>query len=75
MPNLYPALSDDSEPRQRDPNPDLFWAAPARGHHEVIVNAPDPVVSLAELSAEQVAARWRCGASGCAPTATPPTCI
>jgi UDPglucose--hexose-1-phosphate uridylyltransferase len=51
-----------SGPYARDPNPDLFWSAPARGHHEVIVNAPDPVVSLAELSSDQVAAAmevWR----------------
>jgi UDPglucose--hexose-1-phosphate uridylyltransferase len=62
VPNLYPALSNSSEPPARDPNPDLFWSAPARGHHEVIVNAPDPVVSLAELSSDQVAAAmevWR----------------
>jgi UDPglucose--hexose-1-phosphate uridylyltransferase len=62
VPNLYPALSDSAEPSPPDPNPDLFWSGPARGHHEVIVNAPDPVVSLAELSSEQVAAAmevWR----------------
>ncbi len=38
---------------------------PARGAHEVIVNGPQSVLSLAELPAEQVARRWRCGASGC----------
>jgi UDPglucose--hexose-1-phosphate uridylyltransferase len=62
VPNLYPALSEDSESPAPDPNPDLFWAGPARGHHEVIVNAPDPVVSLAHLSSEQVAGAmevWR----------------
>jgi UDPglucose--hexose-1-phosphate uridylyltransferase len=62
VPNLYPALSEDSESPPPDSNPDLFWSAPARGHHEVIVNAPDPVVSLAELSSDQVAAAmevWR----------------
>jgi UDPglucose--hexose-1-phosphate uridylyltransferase len=52
-----------SGPQARaDANPDLFWAGPARGHHEVIVNAPDSVVSLAELPVEQVAAAmevWR----------------
>jgi UDPglucose--hexose-1-phosphate uridylyltransferase len=61
VPNLYPALSDGSEPPP-EANPDLFWAAPAIGHHEVIVNAPDPVVSLAHLRAEQVAGAmevWR----------------
>ncbi|HEY1592842.1 MAG TPA: DUF4921 family protein [Solirubrobacteraceae bacterium] len=62
VPNLYPALSDDSELPPAEANPDLFWAAPARGHHEVIVNAPDLVVSLAQLSSEQVAGAmevWR----------------
>lgn len=33
---------------------ELFGAMPAIGAHEVIVNAPDPVLSLAQLSAEQV---------------------
>jgi UDPglucose--hexose-1-phosphate uridylyltransferase len=62
VPNLYPALSEASERPLPDANPDLFWAGPARGHHEVVVNAPDPVVSLAELSAGQVAGAmevWR----------------
>jgi UDPglucose--hexose-1-phosphate uridylyltransferase len=42
--------------------PDLFTAMPARGVHEVIVNAPQSVYSLAELPVEQVAAAveaWR----------------
>jgi UDPglucose--hexose-1-phosphate uridylyltransferase len=55
VPNLYPAVSEVSAEPPPDANPDLFWAGPARGEHEVIVNAPDPVVSLAELSVEQVA--------------------
>ena len=62
VPNLYPAL----EPQSPEPPPhadrDLFWTGPARGHHEVIVNAPTPVVSLGDLSPEQVAAAmdvWR----------------
>ena len=33
----------------RTANPDLFTAQPARGAHEVIVNAPDPVSSLSDL--------------------------
>jgi UDPglucose--hexose-1-phosphate uridylyltransferase len=60
VPNLYPALSPgDGEPGA-DPlaggrgEPDLFAAQPAVGNHEVIVNAPDPVHSLAELTPEQV---------------------
>jgi UDPglucose--hexose-1-phosphate uridylyltransferase len=68
VPNLYPALSPgDAEPGA-DPlaggrgEPDLFAARPALGAHEVIVNAPDPVHSLAELDAAQVEAAmsvWR----------------
>ena len=34
---------------------DLFWNAPARGAHEVVINAPDPVISLSDLPVEQVA--------------------
>jgi UDPglucose--hexose-1-phosphate uridylyltransferase len=62
VPNLYPALSEDSPAPPPEANPDLFWAGPARGAHEVIVNAPDPVMSLAELRPEQVVAAmevWR----------------
>ena len=62
VPNLYPALSPDSPEPAPDANRDLFWAAPATGWHEVIINAPDPVASLAELSADQVAGAvevWR----------------
>ncbi len=59
VPNLYPALTPDAEPRTSE---ELFWRAPALGNHEVIVNAPDPVTSLAELEIEQVACAvdvWR----------------
>jgi UDPglucose--hexose-1-phosphate uridylyltransferase len=62
VPNLYPALSDDSPDPPRDANQDLFWAAAADGAHEVIINAPDPVTSLSELSDGQVEAAvdvWR----------------
>jgi UDPglucose--hexose-1-phosphate uridylyltransferase len=54
VPNRYPALTTDSEPPARDANPDLFTALAAGGAHEVIVNAPQPVCSLAELDAAQV---------------------
>ena len=62
VPNLYPALAPDAEAPPRDAAPDLFTVHPARGEHEVIVNAPDPVVSLGQLTAEQVEAAadvWR----------------
>ena len=55
VPNLYPALSPDCVAPELDAAPDLFTAQPARGAHEVIVNAPQSVASLAELPAEQVA--------------------
>ena len=76
VPNLYPALTaadpDDAagdgagqaeiaaEPARG--KPELFTALPATGAHEVIVNGPQPVLSLADLPAEQVAAAvgvWR----------------
>jgi UDPglucose--hexose-1-phosphate uridylyltransferase len=62
VPNLYPALDRDSPEPPPQANPDLFCALPARGAHEVIINAPEPVTSLAELSIDQVAAAmsvWR----------------
>lgn len=54
VPNLYPALAPDGDEPERFANPDLFWAGPAHGAHEVIVNAPQPVTSLAELPGAQV---------------------
>ena len=60
VPNLYPALSDGEADPGADPlasgrgEPDLFASRPARGAHEVVINAPDPVTSLAELEPGQV---------------------
>ncbi|MEA2178641.1 MAG: UDPglucose--hexose-phosphate uridylyltransferase [Solirubrobacteraceae bacterium] len=62
VPNLYPALQPDAQEPERSAAPDLYTALPARGRHEVIVNAPDPVLSLADLQPEQVVAAagaWR----------------
>ncbi len=68
VPNLYPALSPDGTAPGDDPlgagrgQPNLFASHPAVGGHEVIVNAPDPVHSLAEVAPEQVEAAmsvWR----------------
>ncbi len=57
-----PLLRDDApEPAPQD-NPDLYRALAAGGAHEVIVNGPQPVGSLAELGCEQVVAAvgvWR----------------
>jgi len=74
VPNLYPALTaadpDDAagtgqakiaaEPARG--RPELFTTLPATGAHEVIVNGPQSVLSLAELPREQVAGAvevWR----------------
>jgi UDPglucose--hexose-1-phosphate uridylyltransferase len=67
VPNLYPALTPaehdgpaaadaaDVEPLVRGRGqPDLFCSMPAAGSHEVIINGPQPVLSLAELPVEQV---------------------
>jgi UDPglucose--hexose-1-phosphate uridylyltransferase len=62
VPNLYPALSQESPEPPAEANPDLFHAQRASGAHEVIVNAPEPVHSLADLDAAQVATAvemWR----------------
>jgi UDPglucose--hexose-1-phosphate uridylyltransferase len=60
--NRYPVLVQDSPDPEPEAQRDLFWAAPARGAHEVIVNAADPVVTLADLEPAQVAVAadaWR----------------
>jgi UDPglucose--hexose-1-phosphate uridylyltransferase len=70
VPNLYPALTPPgseeggraalAEPARG--KPELFTALPATGVHEVIVNGPQSVLSLAELGVEQVIAAvevWR----------------
>jgi UDPglucose--hexose-1-phosphate uridylyltransferase len=62
VPNLYPALALDAAEPPPDAQPDLFCATPASGAHEVIVNAPESVLSLAELPAERLACAmgaWR----------------
>jgi UDPglucose--hexose-1-phosphate uridylyltransferase len=62
VPNLFPALAPGGEEPDSEAVPDLFTAQPASGAHEVIVNAPDAVCSLADLTVEQVAAAmdvWR----------------
>lgn len=63
VPNLFPALSSDGTEDDgggADPlgegrgEVDLFAARPATGAHEVIVNTPEPVSSLGDLSVEQL---------------------
>jgi UDPglucose--hexose-1-phosphate uridylyltransferase len=62
VPNLYPALDPESAEPPPFAKPDLFTASPARGAHEVVINAPQPVTSLAHLQVGQVRAAvdvWR----------------
>lgn len=54
VPNLYPAFTADSADPPLEANADLFGASGARGAHEVIVNSPRQVVSLADLTDEEV---------------------
>jgi UDPglucose--hexose-1-phosphate uridylyltransferase len=59
VPNLYPALSPAEDGPEESVvteagESQLFVARPATGAHEVIVNGPQPVLSLAELPLEQV---------------------
>ncbi len=59
VPNLYPALTPDaaepeSEGDRGEEDSELFVARAAVGAHEVIVNGPQSVLSLAELPREQV---------------------
>jgi len=68
VPNLYPALTPAGEAVGGGSTPgaglpaELFTSLPATGAHEVIVNGPQRVLSLAELPLEQVIAAvevWR----------------
>jgi UDPglucose--hexose-1-phosphate uridylyltransferase len=62
VPNLFPALTRDEAEPAASHDPDLYTAVAAYGNHEVVVNAPDAVTSLADLRAEQVAVAmeaWR----------------
>lgn len=68
VPNLYPALAGGDADAVDDPlrlgrgMPELFTSRPAVGGHEVIVNSPKPVASLAELEPDDIATAmdaWR----------------
>ena len=77
VPNLYPALSAsvpvdeladttaEGEPAPKpgaNANRDLFWSTPAIGAHEVVINSPRSVISLGQLTVDEVAAAmdvWR----------------
>jgi UDPglucose--hexose-1-phosphate uridylyltransferase len=64
VPNLYPALApagagggaqDGGAGEQDGGAGELFRSLPATGVHEVIINGPQPVLSLADLPLDQVA--------------------
>jgi UDPglucose--hexose-1-phosphate uridylyltransferase len=64
VPNLYPALepATGALSEARPSEDELFLSTPATGAHEVIINGPQSVLSLAELPVEQVLAAvevWR----------------
>jgi UDPglucose--hexose-1-phosphate uridylyltransferase len=58
----FASVGDPLLESRRSGEPDLFASRPATGIHEVIVNAPQHVTAMAELSEEQFAAAvetWR----------------
>jgi len=62
LPGGLVSLEPESPEPAPEANRDLFWAGPARGEHELIVNAQEPVRSLGELPVQEVAqamGRWR----------------
>ncbi len=75
VPNLYPALTPAAEDGSTDDSAqvvvrapraggaqELFVAIPATGAHEVIINGPSPVTSLADMDTAQAIAAvevWR----------------
>ena len=52
--NRYPAFTPDAPDPPREAALDLFTSAGARGHHEVIVNAPRRVATLGALTREEL---------------------
>jgi UDPglucose--hexose-1-phosphate uridylyltransferase len=62
VPNLYPALGEGEDAPRPDSKPELFASRPAVGGHEVLINAPEHVTAMAELSEERflgAVATWR----------------
>jgi len=58
----FAAAGDPLLESRRSGDPNLFVAKPARGAHEVLVNAPEHVTAMAELGEAQLAAAvatWR----------------
>ena len=62
VPNKFPLVDPAATEVDREAVPDLFGAAPATGAHEVVIQSPLPVQSLAELDGAQlgrVVAMWQ----------------
>lgn len=62
VPNAFPLIAADAPAVELEAQPDLFGAAPAEGVHEVVIQSPTPVQSLAELDGvqlERVVAMWQ----------------
>ena len=54
VPNLYPALTPQAALPDGLADSDLFPVRSAEGAHEVIINSPRPVQSLADLNADEL---------------------
>lgn len=54
VPNRYPLVAPDAANPAPEAQTDLFGAAPATGAHEVIIQSPKPIVSLSQLTADEV---------------------
>jgi UDPglucose--hexose-1-phosphate uridylyltransferase len=54
VPTRFPLVAPDAPAPAPEAQPDLFGAVAATGEHEVIIQSPRPVVSLSQLSAEEV---------------------
>ena len=62
VPNAFPLVAADAPEAEREALPELFGAAPAAGAHEVVIQSPQAVGSLAELDPSQlrrVVAMWQ----------------
>ena len=54
VPNLYPALTPDAPEPEFHHDRDLYTAYPASGDHEVIINSQRSVISLSELTEDEL---------------------
>lgn len=62
VPNRFPLLTEAAAAPEPEAQPQLFGAAAAAGAHEVIIQSPEPLVSLSQLELaqlERVMAMWQ----------------